>query len=240
MTIHTAYSPVIANAVKQSMRVHWIASPCGFAMTEGVTVIVIPEKITPPFSSAKREYDNSYCLPPRHCERSEAIHAGTLDCFTLRVRNDGGCSVIVIMEKITPPFSRANRRCNPAKKITTYDCGHGQGGNPQMFGYKRPFPDRIQRRMDRIECPDKNRIGTLYQKRRRDGKCTPPLYRQPSSRCRIDKPIGTYFCITSKILFSQDILMFFIPEIRYICIPTTYLFYVRQRKPNTVEPVFIG
>jgi predicted alpha-1,2-mannosidase len=50
---------------------------------------VICEKNTLLFSSAKREMTiHTACPPPRHCERSEAIHARTLDCFTLRVRND--------------------------------------------------------------------------------------------------------------------------------------------------------
>jgi hypothetical protein len=45
---------------------------------------VVIGKNTLLFSRAKREEMTTpaACPPTRHCERSEAIHAGTLDCFT--------------------------------------------------------------------------------------------------------------------------------------------------------------
>jgi hypothetical protein len=61
---------VIANVVKQSSKPAWIASPCGFAMTEGVTTVV----------TIKRE----------------AIRRTCMDCFTRRVRNDGAAGRLYV------------------------------------------------------------------------------------------------------------------------------------------------
>jgi hypothetical protein len=54
-----------SRGTKQSGVPAWIASPCGFGITENVAVIVIA--------------------------RDETIRRTRMDCFTLRVRNDGEC-----------------------------------------------------------------------------------------------------------------------------------------------------
>jgi hypothetical protein len=69
----------------------------------------------------------------RHCERSEAIHTGTLDCFTLRVRNDGAagrlhqspvslsalleCTVFFPMTTTRPSFCD-NLNCTVSQLLT--------------------------------------------------------------------------------------------------------------------------
>jgi hypothetical protein len=53
---------VIANAVKQSMRVHWNA------------MLRTSQPLATP-------YHDDNCNTRRHCERSEAIHACTLECY---------------------------------------------------------------------------------------------------------------------------------------------------------------
>jgi hypothetical protein len=54
------------------------------------------------------------CNTFRHCERSEAIHAGTPDCFTLRVRNDAGGGTVCTMH----PLRRLHCYCG----ITPLKC----------------------------------------------------------------------------------------------------------------------
>ncbi|MDR1467788.1 MAG: hypothetical protein LBT00_00695 [Spirochaetaceae bacterium] len=85
--------PVIANVAKQSsVRAFsvWIASPFGFAMT------ALPQPHEPTRATCHCESASRYCeRTTRHCERSEAIQCEgllRLDCFTLRVRNDGSAT----------------------------------------------------------------------------------------------------------------------------------------------------
>jgi hypothetical protein len=55
------------------------------------------------FSSAKREYDDSYSLPAAPSLRlrgtkQEAIHAGTLDCFPAFAMTEGLTAIVIIKD----------------------------------------------------------------------------------------------------------------------------------------------